>query len=92
MLVHRTARRLHHKDISPAHILLNLDVHLAVAETRHQGLPARHAEKIANLIGQRLVRRAAKNLELLVHPRARLALRFFEARVERFRFLLFSPA
>ena len=38
-------------------------------------LPTLHAEKLANFVGQRLVRRAAENLELLVHARTRLAFR-----------------
>ena len=40
MLIHRMAGRLDYKNIRAAHILLDLDVSLAVAEARDQRLPA----------------------------------------------------
>ncbi len=80
VFVHRPARRLHHKHVAAPHVLLNLDVHLAVGETLQHGLATWHAEEVTNFIGQRLVRRTAENLELLVHPRSRLAFRFFLGR------------
>ena len=51
MLVHRTARRLNHEDIAAAHVLLNLNVTLAVAKPNHLRLPALHPEKVADFIG-----------------------------------------
>ena len=72
------AGRLHHKNIRAAHILLDLNVSLAVAEARDQRLPALQSQKRADLIAQRLIGRTAKDLELIVHPAAlRLALRLF---------------
>ena len=62
------ASGLHHENIAAANILLNLHIHLAIGKASNVRLPARHPEKSADLVGQRLVRRAAKNLELIVHP------------------------
>ncbi len=49
VLVHRTARRLHHEHIGAAHVLLNLDVTLAVAKPDHLRLPARASQEIGRL-------------------------------------------
>src|SRR5205823_816988 len=50
---------------------------LAVGKSPDQRLPSRHAQESADLVGQRLVCRAAENLELVVHTHAmRLALVF----------------
>src|ERR1700757_4277769 len=68
------AGRLHHEHIRAAHVLLDLYVALAVGEARHLRLPARHPEKMADLVGQWLIRRAAEDLELLVHSRTLLPL------------------
>ena len=75
MLVHRTAGRLHHEYIRAAYVLLNLNVTLAVAEPNHLRLPALHAEKLADFIGEMFVRRAAEDLEFLVRTRTLLPLR-----------------
>ena len=74
MPVHRTARGLHHEHIRAAHVLLNLHVRLAVGKARYLRLSPLHAQKLAYLIGQLRVGRAAKNLKLLIHPRTRLPL------------------
>ena len=52
VLVHRTARRLHHENIRAAHVLLDLDVSLAVLEARHQRLVAHQAQKLADIVRQ----------------------------------------
>src|SRR6185369_18087292 len=71
------ASRLKHEYIRASHVLLNLNVSLAVAEARDLRLPARQPEKRADLIAQRFVGRATEDLELVVHPGALgLALRF----------------
>src|SRR5215813_14349562 len=67
MLVHWTARGLNYKNIGAANVLLNLQVHLAIFKASNVRLPARHAEELTNFISQRFVRRAAKNLESIVH-------------------------
>ena len=87
MVVNRTARRLHHKDVPPAHILLNLNVSLAIGEARHQRLAAVHAQKGADFIGKRLIGGPGEDLELIVPAGAlRLALRFLVGRVLRLLF------
>src|SRR5580692_10511869 len=78
MLVHRTASRLQHKNVSAAHVLLNLRIGLPVTEAGDQGLPSGHAEKRTDLIGKRLIGGTGEDLELIVDAAAlRLALRFF---------------
>ncbi len=69
MLVHRIAGRLHHEDIGPAHVLLDLHIRLAVGELVDARLPQGQTEKLANILGQRVVGSAGKNLPLVVLPR-----------------------
>ena len=77
MLVHRTAGRLHHENIRAAHVLLNLNVTLAVPKADYLCLPALHPKEVTDLISQRLVRRTAEDLELLVGSRTLLPLELF---------------
>src|SRR5258708_8378242 len=69
-----TAGRLHHEHICAAHVLLNLHVGLAIGKADHLRLPALHPKKLTHFVSQRLVRGPAEDLELLVHPRSRLAI------------------
>src|SRR5690242_6362012 len=66
MQIDRTAGRLHDENIRSAHVLLDLDVGFTIGKTRDERLPATHSEERANLICERLVGRAAKDLELVV--------------------------
>src|SRR5215467_8699525 len=70
MLVHGMAGRLHDKNVGATDVFLNLNVSLAVLKASDQRLPPVHAKKSANFVGQRLVGRTAKDLELVIHTRA----------------------
>jgi hypothetical protein len=66
VLVHRIAGGLHHKNISAANVLQQLEVNLAIGKALHLGLTQRHADVLANLLRQSPVCRSGKNLEALV--------------------------
>src|SRR5579862_4375622 len=70
MAIDRTAGRLQNEDVGTTHVFLNLRICLAVAESRDQRLPARQPKKCADFVSQRLVGRAAEDLELIVHASA----------------------
>src|SRR5690242_5954800 len=61
---------LHDEAIGAAHIFQQLDIALAVGETRHVRLAERDAKKSADLRRQRRVRCAAKDLQLLIQSSA----------------------
>src|SRR5258708_7286934 len=66
-----------------AHVFQHLDVNLAIREPCHRGLASLHAQERTNFFGQRLIGRAAEDLELIVltpcglRCRLRLVLEFF---------------
>src|SRR5258705_545708 len=69
------AGRLHYKNVSAAHVFLNLDVRLAVGKPGDQCLSARETKKCANGVSQRFIGSAAEDFELVINTRAvRLAL------------------
>jgi hypothetical protein len=70
MLIDGMAGRLNHEHVRPAHILLHLDIGLAVPEATHQRLASGQPKESANLVAERLIGGAAENLELFVHPHA----------------------
>ena len=57
----RRAGRLHHEHFLPADVLLDLDLHLAVAEGADQRLAQRHAQAVRDVLGQRAMRIAGKS-------------------------------
>src|SRR5262249_42154823 len=57
---------LYHKNICPAHVFENLDVAFSITEARDRGFAALHAQKGTNLVCQRFVGSAAKDLEFIV--------------------------
>ena len=61
---------LQHENVGAAHVFQDLHVVLAVGKTRDLRLPTRDAEERADLVGERLVRRPAEDLELVVVARA----------------------
>ena len=67
VVVHRRAGRLDDEHVAAAHVLGDLDHHLAVAEAAHVGLPERHLQDLAHLGGQRPVRVAGEYLDLVSH-------------------------
>ncbi len=70
MLVHRIAGGLHQENIGAAHVFHNLHVDFAVRKAGDVGLPARHVEEGADLIGKRNIGGAGEDLELIVPARA----------------------
>jgi hypothetical protein len=75
--VHRLTGGLHHKDVGPAHVLLNLYVRFTILEARHQSLAARQSKKVADLVAERFIGGSAEYLESVVNPGALwLAFRF----------------
>jgi hypothetical protein len=77
VLIDGMTGRLNHEHVGPAHVLLHLDVGLAVPEATHERLASSQPKESANLVAERLIGGAAKNLELFVHPHAlRLAFGF----------------
>ena len=51
--VHRRAGRLDHENVRAAHVFLDLQVDLAVGELLDHGTPNLHAQRLADLLGQR---------------------------------------
>jgi hypothetical protein len=76
MHVHRLAGGLHHENVGPANVFLDLHIRFAILEARDQSLPARQAKKVADLIAERLVGGSAKNFEPASTRALRLAFRF----------------
>src|SRR5260370_42116440 len=78
MLVHAPAGRLDDKHVGATDVLQHLHVSFTVGKARDRGLAPLQAKKSANLFGQRLVGRAAEDLEFLVRTaRLGLALRLW---------------
>src|ERR1051326_2345131 len=69
MFVDGKARGLYNKNVSSAYVFHHLDINLAVREARYRRLAPLHAQEGANLVGQRLVRGASEDLELIVGAR-----------------------
>src|SRR5439155_3536993 len=73
MVIHRRAGGLHHEDVGAAHVLLNLDVVLAVGETLHLRYRQIEPQVLTNLLGQGGVGVPAENLDSVwIHPAYRL--------------------
>src|SRR5439155_1233995 len=58
---------LDHEHIAAAHVLGDLDLHLAVAETPDLGLAERHVDVAADRLRQRAVRAPREYLDLVLH-------------------------
>ena len=71
----RSAGRLHHEDVGAAHVLLNLDVDLAVGELLHVGGAERAAQTGADLLRQGPVGVPREDLESIVTSTGVAALR-----------------
>ena len=67
VVVHRRAGRLDDEHIAAAHVVGDLDHHLAVAEAAHVGAAEGHLQDLADLGGQRPVRVAGEYLDLVSH-------------------------
>ena len=66
VLVHRETGGLHHENVGSAHVLQNLQIDLTVFEAGELRLAARYLEERADLVRQRLIRRAGEDLELVI--------------------------
>src|SRR5215471_17902143 len=75
MHVHRLASGLHQENVGTAHVLLNLDISFAIGKARDPRVAAGQSKKMADFVTERLVSRAAEDLELIVHT-GRLKLTF----------------
>jgi len=75
VLIHRLAGGLHHKNVCASNVLQYLEINFAIGESCYMRLSARYSKKRADLICQRLICSAAKDLQLLIMTSAlRLAL------------------
>ncbi len=79
LVVRRRAGRLHDEDVAPAHVLHQLDVHLAVAEAAHRGAPERHRADDAQSPGQARGSRCPKTAPSKIVPRQFLSTRVYPA-------------
>ena len=66
----RGVGRLDDEHLLPAHVLLDLDLHLAVGEPADQRLAEADAELLAHGLGQRAIRVAAEDEQVAVETRA----------------------
>src|SRR5262249_21668311 len=58
---------LNYEHIRPADVFQNLEIDLAIAETRDGRLAERAAQILANFMSQRRVRSPSKNLQFVTH-------------------------
>ena len=65
MLVDRIARRLKKKDILAAHILIDLDAALAIAEGRDERIPLLDLQIVADFLRQSGIRQPGEQLQLV---------------------------
>ena len=84
MLIDRERRRLHDEDVRTANVLEQLKMNLAVGESLQPGLAQWHTDELADLLGQGLIGRSAKNLDALIICQPAGAL-FFRGRLVRSR-------
>ena len=66
ILIHRSARRLHHKAVAPANIVLKLDEFFAVRKYFYLRAAQRNAEIFAYLGGQIGICRAAEYFNIII--------------------------
>src|SRR5581483_6320993 len=68
VVVRRPARGLDDEDVAAAHVLGDLDLHLAVAEAADLRAPERYPDLAADGRRERAIRAAREYLDLVLHP------------------------
>src|SRR5262249_22885946 len=58
---------LNDEHVGAAHVLVDLNVHLAVGKARDVGVAQRHVELLGDLFGERAIRVAGEELQLVRH-------------------------
>src|SRR5258706_7575438 len=70
VLVHRRRGGLHHEDVGPAHVVLDLEPHLAVAQPGQMGAPQGNPQGPCDGLAERAVRASGEHLQLSAHSLA----------------------